>query len=247
MAAAGFDRVLDIHHALFGNTDQAAGLLDAGEHILHHGAALVHDQRGGDAVGFKPVHDMHRTKAIDLLAAAERKIDILFGLVALRQQMVGCRQHTVKGDFGIQRTASPDHAVLQNCLKGGLAPTGLVHGHHIVVRHQHARLAVLFAGPGKQQSAVGQTLELAGFKDVRVQLRQLVDELLELRVIFQLRVGVGHRLEADEGAQVFHRLIAVKDLLALGDLRGRAGLETRRAHQHLSHQQDRNQQKQPQI
>ena len=168
MTAAGFDRVLNIHHALFGNADQAAGLLDAGEHILHNGAALVHDQRGGDAVGLKPVHDMHRAQTVDLLAAAERKINVLFGLVALRQQVVGRCQHTVKGDFGIQRTASPDHAVLQNCLKGRLAPTGLVHGHHIVVRHQHARLGVLFALPGKQQPAVGQTLELAGLKDVRV-------------------------------------------------------------------------------
>ena len=163
VTAGGGNAVLQIHHALFGNTDERAGLLDAGEYILDHRAALIHDKLDIDIVLLEPVDDIDGAGAVDLLLTGEGKVNVLLRLEALRNQMIGGSQHAVKGDLGIKGAASPQHAVLNDALEGGLFPVLLLHRDNIKVRHHDRSLIVGLARPVEQQAAVRQAGEGAFF------------------------------------------------------------------------------------
>ena len=51
----------------------AQGLLTPGKHMLHHGAALIHDQRGADVPGFQHIDDLRCAVAHDLFIAGKEK------------------------------------------------------------------------------------------------------------------------------------------------------------------------------
>lgn len=119
VTAGGGNAVLQVHHALFGNADERAGLLDAGENILDHRAALIHDKLDIDIVLLEPVDDIDGAGAVDLLLTGESEVNILLRLEALRNQMIGGSQYAVKGDLGIKGAASPQHAILDDALEGG--------------------------------------------------------------------------------------------------------------------------------
>ena len=245
VAAAGLDLVLHVQHTFFRNADQSAGLLDAGEHILDDRAALIHNQRRGNVVGFKPIYNVYRAQAVDFLAAAECKVDILRGGVALANQFVSSGQHAVKSNFRVQRTAAPEHAIFQHALKRRLLPACLVNVDDVIVSHQYGRLGVLLAGPGEQQATVLKALKLAGLENVGVECRQGIDELFKLGIVFQRVVRVGDGTAADEGAQIFHGLVTVDGFLTLGHSGGSARRKAGRAHQHHGGQHDDSRQNQP--
>ena len=163
VTAGGGNAVFQIHHALFGNTDERAGLLDAGENILDHRAALIHDQLDIDIVLLEPVDDIDGAGAVDLLLTGEGKVNVLLRLEAFGNEMIGGGQHAVKGDLGVKGAASPQHAVLNDALEGRLFPVLLLHRHHIKVRHHDRSLIVGLARPVEQQAAVRQAGEGAFF------------------------------------------------------------------------------------
>ena len=71
VAAGAVDCVFEVEHALLRDAHKAAGLLDTGEHVLHHGAALVQHQLRHDPLGRKSLHDAHGPHAVDLLLTGE--------------------------------------------------------------------------------------------------------------------------------------------------------------------------------
>ena len=83
-------------------------------------------------------------------------------LEALRNQRIGGGQNAVEGHLGIESAPAPEHAVLQNAVKGRLFPVFLVYGHHVVVGHHHRRAAGGFAGPAQKQSPIRQLLKFTG-------------------------------------------------------------------------------------
>ena len=149
VAAGGEGAVLGVQHPLFRNANQAAGLLHAGEHILHNGAALVHHNGGVDALLCKVRNNVGRALTVDLLAAGEGKIDVLFRPEALADEGIGGGKNAVEGDLRVQGAASPENAVRNDSGKGGLVPLFLIDGHHVVVRHHNGGVAHLLARPPK--------------------------------------------------------------------------------------------------
>ena len=210
MAAVGLHGEAHGRHALLGDADEAAGALETGEHVLHYGAALVEHELGLDALLGEPINDVHRAGAADLLAAREREIDVVLGHEALRDEGVRAEEHAVEGDLGVERTAPPEHAVDDLGREGVVVPELLVHGHHVVVRHEHGGLAGLAAGPLEEQRAVIHARERAGLEHMRVELGQQPHELLELGVVLERMVVVRDGLAADEGLQRRDRGIAIE-------------------------------------
>ncbi len=64
MAAVGGNGKLQIDGALFRNAYKRAGLLDAGENILHNAAALVHHHGRDDALTLKILYDVRSAGAV---------------------------------------------------------------------------------------------------------------------------------------------------------------------------------------
>ena len=149
VTAGGEGAVLGVQHPLFRNANQAAGLLHTGEHILHNGAAFVHHNGGVDAMLGKIRHNVGRALTVDLLAAGESEIDVLFRPEALADEGIGGGKNAVEGDLCVQGAASPEDAVLNDSGKGGLVPLFLVDRHHVVVRHHNGGVAFLLARPPK--------------------------------------------------------------------------------------------------
>ena len=82
VTTAGADTEADIHHALFRYTDQSAGSFDTGEYMFHHGTPLVQNKCRADILTAEMIHDFLGTVSVDLFAAGESKIAIVFGTEA---------------------------------------------------------------------------------------------------------------------------------------------------------------------
>ena len=214
VAAGGDGTVLGVQHTFFRNADETAGLLHAGEHILHHGAALVHHNGGVDAVLGEIRHDVGRTLTVDLITAGEGKVNVLFRLEALTDEVIGGGKNAVEGDLGVQRAAAPENAVLDDPGEGRLVPLFLVDRHHVIVRHHNGRVAFLLARPPQQQRPVGKLLEGAGAEHVGVKCRQQRDQLLKFPLVLQRMVVVGHGLARESTAA--SRSKAISSLVTSG-------------------------------
>ena len=88
--------------------------------------------------------------AVNLLAAGEGEVDVIFRLEALGNQIIGSGENAVECNLSIQSATAPEDTVLQNGGKGRLLPVFFIDGHHIIVGHQHRRIAVVLAGPPQQ-------------------------------------------------------------------------------------------------
>ncbi len=210
VAAARYRAVFHVHHALFGDANEAAGLLHAGEHIFHHGAAFVHHHGGGDVMVFKILHDVFGAVAVDFLAAGEGEVDVKFRLEALADQVIGSGQNAVDGDLGIQGAPAPEHTVFQNGGEGGLQPQVFVHGNHIVVGHQYGGVALLFAVPAQQQAPVRQLVKGTDIEYPGIQAGQQGDQLLEFCIVLQRVVVIGYGLAAHQLGKGLYRGVLVE-------------------------------------
>ena len=85
------------------------------------------------------------------------------------------------------------------------------------MRHHNGRVAFLLARPPQQQRPVGKLLEGAGAKHVGVKCRQKRDQLLELPLVLQRMVVVGHGLAANQLGEGIHGGVPVKGDFFLGD------------------------------
>ena len=226
VTAGGDGTVLGVQHTFFRNANQAAGLLHAGEHVLHNGAALVHHNGGVDAMLGKIRHNVGRTLTVDLLTAGEGKVNVLFRLEALTDEVIGGGKNAVEGDLGVQRAAAPENAVLDDPGEGRLVPLFLVDRHHVIVRHHNGRVAFLLARPPQQQRPVGKLLEGAGAEHVGVKCRQQRDQLLKFPLVLQRMVVVGHGLAANQLGEGIHGGVPVKGDFFLGDFGLGLGTET---------------------
>ena len=237
--AGGCYAVFQVQHPLFGNADEGAGLADAGEHILHHGAALIHHQLDIDMMLPEPVNNVDSAPPVDLLLPGKGKVDILRRGKAGGNQVVGGTKHAVEGDLGIQRAAPPQHPVLQNARKGRFFPVFLLDGHHIVVRHHDGGFLVGLARPVKQQGAVRQTGEGAELKHMGVELRQQPDELFKFRRVLLCGVGIADGAAAHQLLQTTDGGFPVKFHRLAGGGGFRLGPEGRGAQQHDRQQQNK--------
>ena len=237
VAAAAGNAVFQIQHPLFRDADQPAGLLHAGEHIFHHGAALVQHQSRLDALLRKPVDDVDGPLAVDLLAAGEGEIDVVFRGKALPDQVLRRGQDAVEGHFRIQRAPAPHGPVPDDGGKGRHVPVFLLHRHHIVVSHQHGRLPIALALPGEEQGPVLKAQHGAGFCHVGVELRHQGDQLFKLPVVLQTFVRVGDGAALYQLGQGLHRGVLVKIHLRKGCALLHFGLEGQGAQQNHRQQQ----------
>ena len=192
VTAGGFGVEFRVDHALFRNTDEAAGHFHTGEHIFHHGAAFIHHQAGGNPVLGEVFYNVGRTAAVDFFTAGEGKIHILLGYKALADQIIGGGQHAVECGLGVQGATAPHDAVFNDGGEGGLFPARFVYGHHIIVGHHHGGFLRSLAGPAQQQSPSGQPIHGADLKHPGVQRRQQVDQLFKFCVIFLGGVVAGN-------------------------------------------------------
>ena len=210
MTAGGGCPVLDIHHALFRDADEAAGSGDTGEDAVHHGAALVHHHGRLNVVVNEILHNVGRTLAADLLAPGEGEIDVVFRLEALSDEIVRSGQCAVEGDLGIQCAPTPENAVLDDAGEGGLFPVLLVDGHHIVVSHQHCRLSGLFSRPAQQQRPIREPVKGAGLKHMGIQPGKQGNELFKFGIVLQGVVVVGNGFAPNQLSQRIHGFFPVK-------------------------------------
>ena len=217
--------VLRIHHALFRNADKTAGLLYAREYIFHNCAAFVHYHSRLNIMLLKIPDNVGSTLSVDFLTAGEGKINVIFRLEALTDQVIGCGENTVEGNFGIQRTTAPENAILDDPGEGRLLPVFFINRHHIVVSHQHRRITLVLAGPPQQQSSVRKLLKGADIKDPGIQAGQHGNQLVKLGIIFQSRIVVGYRFAANQLRQGIHGCILVKLVFLLRNLRLGLGME----------------------
>ena len=210
VTTAGKGLVLHIHHALFRDANEGAGRFHTGEHILHHGAAFVYHQRRLNAMLGKEIDDVHRTLAVDLFTAGEGEENIMFGAEALGNQVIGGAENTVHGDFGIQCAATPHDTVFNDGLEGRLVPLAFVHGHHIIVGHQHGGIPVDLAGPAHQQCTIRQGLHGADIEYSGVQIVKAGNQLFEFCVVFQRRIHIGDGFTSDQRGQRLNSGILIK-------------------------------------
>ena len=193
----------------FGGADERAGLLDAREHALHHGPALVEHQRGRHAARGERVHDVGRRGAGDLFLAGEGEVDVVLRREAALDELLGRLQAGAEGYLGVQRAAAVEHAVLDHAAEGRLRPGGLVGGDDVVVRHQHGGRAVPRAFPVIQQPAAADVLRRAFFMHGGEALGQQGAEFIKFRGVLQRVVQVGDRFAADHVRQVVDGLLPV--------------------------------------
>ena len=85
------------------------------------------------------------------------------------------------------------------------------------MRHHNGRVARLLARPPQQQRPVRKLLEGAGAEHVGVKCRQQRDQLLELPLVLQRVVIVGHSLAANQLGEGIHGGVPVKGDFFLGD------------------------------
>ena len=221
---------LGIQHTLLRNADKAAGLRNAGEHILHHSAALVHNHSRLHMMVDKIPNDVLGTHAVDLFTAGEGEIDVIFRTEPLGDEVIGSGENAVEGGLGVQGATAPEDTVLQDARKGRLLPALLVHRHHIVVGHQHRRVPVVPAGPPQQQRPVRQLPDRTDIKHSGIQRGQQGDQLLELPVLFQGRIVVGNGFAPHQLGQGIHCRILVKIVAVASEGRLLLGGETGRPH-----------------
>ena len=153
---------------------------------------------------------MDGAHAVDLLSAREGEVDVAIGGEALGDQGIGGEENTVDGALGVQRPAPPETTVLNDAVKGGLIPAALVHGHYVVVGHHDGGRALGLSLPTEQETAVGETGELADLKNVGVQGRELGNELFKLGIILQGGIHVGHGLADHQLAEGVHGGVLVE-------------------------------------
>ncbi len=182
----------------------------------------------------KILDNVGRAFSVDLLAAGEGKINVVFRLEALGDQIIGGGKDAVEGDLGIQGTPAPENTVLQNGSEGRLFPVLLVDRHHIVVGHEDSGISVGFSGPPQQQRPVRQLPDGADIENPGIEARQQGDQLVKFSRIFQSRVIVGYGFAAHQLSQSIHSGLFVKGNGVPGQLRlglGRKSQGTQQNHQ----------------
>ena len=95
-------------------------------------------------------NNIYSTFSVDFFTAGKGKIDIIFRLEALTNQMVGSRKRAVHRNLGVQGAAPPKHAVFDDTGKGRLFPFFFIHRNNIIMRHQYGRGLIRFSRPTQQ-------------------------------------------------------------------------------------------------
>ena len=152
VAARGARGELYVHHALFADAHHGDGLRYAGEYAVHNGAALVHHHRGPNAAFLQIRHDRGRALAGNLFVAGKGEVDIVPRHKALADQPLGRLQHAQQRDLGIQCAAAPQLALKHLAAERRMLPLFRIHGHNVVMRHQHGRLLCAFALPAVENA-----------------------------------------------------------------------------------------------
>ena len=145
MSARAFDHELRVHESFFCDTDQGAGLLDAGEDSLDNRAAFVQHQRGHDAARAHGLDDDGLGFARNFLISSEGEIHVVFRHEPALEQVLRGFHHAQQGTLCVQRTATPEDAVLNQSVERGLCPEFLVDRHHVIMRHEHGGIFRAFA------------------------------------------------------------------------------------------------------
>ena len=190
MTAGTGNGILQVQQALFGDADEGAAAGNAGENILHNGAAFIQHQAQLQTLFLKVADDVLRSGPVDFLTAGKGKVHIVFRLKALPDQVLCSGEDAVESHLGVQGAAAPHDAVLNDSLKRRFPPVLLLYGDHVVMGHQDCGIPVGLSLPVKKQASALKALQGAGFPDAGIKGRQEGYEFFKFRIIFKSRIFI---------------------------------------------------------
>ncbi len=140
----------------------------------------------------KPVYDGRTGRAVNFFLAGEGEIHIVLRHKTIRNQLFRRFQNAAQCPFGVQRSASPEHAVFQNPFKRRFIPLGFFCRNNIVVGHQHNGVSGFPALPVIEHAVFTQKHPFAAFMYAGIKFWQKVLEFFKFCLVDKGRIVIGN-------------------------------------------------------